>query len=96
MLRDVPINMKPDEFIKQDIQDNIKSEVKKAQFLNFSLVRATQWYERAVVISVLFVSSFLPIGLALKLCYWTTCVLSRNPRHRVAVDAVKRVRDQEG
>lgn len=87
--------MLSDKSINDEIKDSIKMEIKKASFLNFSLDRATRWYERWAVIGVLVVNSFLPIRLSLRLCYWTTCLLARNPQHRIAVDAVKRVKEQE-
>lgn len=83
------------EEIRGEVKERIQAEVKKAEILNFALERGSKWYERAVVISVLALNSFLPLRLALKLCYWTTCLLAQNPRHRVAVDAVKRVKEQE-
>jgi hypothetical protein len=87
--------MPGEEPIKDEVKERIKAEVKKAEILNFALGRGSKWYERAAVISVLILNSFLPLRLGLKLCYWTTCLLAKNPRHRVAVDAVKRIKDQE-
>jgi len=88
--------MQDEERIKVEVKDRIKSEVKKSEILNFVLQRGSKWYERAAVISVLVLNSFLPLTLGLKLCFWTTRLLAKNPRHRVAVDAVKRIREQEG
>ena len=88
--------MKNIECKNDEMSKKIAAEVKKSRILFFFLERGSRWYERVAVISTLVVSSFLPLRLSLKLCYWTTCLLAKNPRHRVAVDAVKRVKEQEG
>ena len=87
--------MQGGERIKDEVKERIKAEVKKSAILNFALERGSKWYERAAVMSVLVLNSFLPLRLGLTLCYWTTCLLAKNPRHRVAVDAVKRIKEQE-
>lgn len=85
-----------EEKINEKIKSQIAIEMKKAQMMTFLLNRGTRWYERPAVIGVLLINSVLPLAWGLKLCFWTTCLLAKNPTHRVAVDAVKRITNQKG